>query len=236
SDASEPMFAYEDREVPEMERVVVAPKGARLRSADVGVGRLPAAPTEKVNSLGEDGVAALKELARRLRSEESRPRSHSLLDLFGLECVNIEAHMKVGSKGYYGLLAMADLVQNYKGHQPVQVKEIARRQKIPEEYLGQIMVLLKRANLVHGTRGPAGGYYLARPPESITVNDVLKILEGPLMGVDLRGQRNRLASSLVARRLIETWTRAAEASEKILEEVTLADLCRPDDRVQMYYI
>ncbi len=144
--------------------------------------------------------------------------------------------MKVGSKGYYGLLAMADLVQSYTGHQPVQVKEIARRQKIPEEYLGQIMVLLKRANLVHGTRGPGGGYYLTRPPESISVNEVLKILEGPLMDVDSRGQRGRLGSPIVARRLIETWARAAGAAEKLLEEVTLADLCRPDDRARMYYI
>ncbi len=144
--------------------------------------------------------------------------------------------MKVGSKGYYGLLAMADLVQSYRGHQPVQVKEIARRQKIPEEYLGQIMVLLKRANLVHGTRGPGGGYYLTRPPESISVNEVLKILEGPLMDVDSRGQRGRLGSSIVALRLIETWARAAEAAEKLLEDMTLAALCRPDDRAQMYYI
>ena len=144
--------------------------------------------------------------------------------------------MKVGSKGYYGLLALADLVQNHKGHQPVQVKEIARRQRIPEEYLGQIMVLLKRANLVHGTRGPGGGYYLARPPESVSVNEVLKILEGPIIGADLRSQRNRMGGSIVARRLIDIWTKATEASEKILEEVTLADLCRPDERVQMYYI
>ncbi|MCZ6625156.1 MAG: Rrf2 family transcriptional regulator [Deltaproteobacteria bacterium] len=144
--------------------------------------------------------------------------------------------MKVGSKGYYGLLAMADLVQSYPRDRPVQVKEIARRQKIPEEYLGQIMVLLKRANLVHGTRGPGGGYQLARPPENIRVNEVLKILEGPLMDIDLRSQRSPLASSRVARRLIETWTKAVEASEKILEEVSLADLCRPEDRAQMYYI
>ncbi|TAK08102.1 Rrf2 family transcriptional regulator [bacterium] len=144
--------------------------------------------------------------------------------------------MKVGSKGYYGLLAMADLVQNDKGHQPVQVKEIARRQKIPEEYLGQIMVLLKRANLVHGTRGPGGGYYLAKSPESISVNEVLKILEGPMLGADLKSQRGRLSGSTVARRLIDTWTKAMETSEKILEEVTLADLCRPEDRAQMYYI
>src|SRR3546814_8004453 len=45
-------------------------------------------------------------------------------------------------------LAMADLAQNHRGGEPIQVKDIARRQKIPEEYLGQIMVLLKRANLV----------------------------------------------------------------------------------------
>jgi len=144
--------------------------------------------------------------------------------------------MKVGSKGYYGLLAMADLVQNYKGHQPVQVKEIARRQKIPEEYLGQIMVLLKRANLVHGTRGPGGGYLLTRPPERISLSEVLKILEGPFLSSDMKSQRTRLASSIVARRLLETWTKAVEASEKVLEEVTLADLCRPDDRARMYYI
>lgn len=144
--------------------------------------------------------------------------------------------MKIGSKGYYGLLAMADLVQSYKGRQPVQVKEIARRQRIPEEYLGQIMVLLKRANLVHGTRGPGGGYHLARPAEGISVAEVLKVLEGPLMGIDPKAQRNRLPSSTAARRLVDTWSKAVQASEKILEEVTLADLCRPDESVQMYYI
>ena len=157
------------------------------------------------------------------------------LDLFGPECVKIVA-MKVGSKGYYGLLALTDLVQHTRGRQLVQVKEIARRQRIPEEYLGQIMVLLKRANLVHGARGPGGGYRLARAAESISVAEVLKALEGPLMGVDLRNPRDRLASPPAAQRLIEAWTRAVETAEKMLEEVSVADLCRPDDRSQMYYI
>ena len=144
--------------------------------------------------------------------------------------------MKVGSKGFYGILAMADLAQNHKGGQPTQVKDIARRQKIPEEYLGQIMVLLKRANLVHGMRGPGGGYHLIRPPESITVSEILTVLEGSLMGMELRSQKSRLASSVTARRLIETWIRAVEAAEKILEEMTLADLCRAEEQAQMYYI
>ena len=92
--------------------------------------------------------------------------------------------MKVSSKGHYGLLALAELVENYKLRRAVQVKEIARNKQIPPEYLGQIMVLLKRGRLVHGSRGPAGGYVLARPPETITVREVLHVLEGPLVGID----------------------------------------------------
>ena len=144
--------------------------------------------------------------------------------------------MKVGSKGYYGLLALVDLAQNTKGRQLAQVKEISKRQRIPEEYLGQIMVLLKRANLVHGARGPGGGYRLARPAENISVTEVLKALEGPLMGVDLRNPRERMPISTAARRLIAAWTQAVETAEKILAEVTVADLCKPEERPQMYYI
>ena len=60
--------------------------------------------------------------------------------------------MKVSSKGHYGLLALAELVDNYKLRRAVQVKEIAKNQQIPPEYLGQIMVLLKRGGsfMAHG--------------------------------------------------------------------------------------
>ena len=142
----------------------------------------------------------------------------------------------MGTKGLYGLLAMGELVQNFKTNRPIQVKDIARRQKIPEEYLGQIMVLLKRANLVRGTRGPGGGYQLGRSPESITVGQVVKCLEGRPLAFDSKGQKNSSAQSVIERRLMETWEKAIEASEKVLEEVTLADLCKPEERSQMYYI
>ncbi|HWP60554.1 MAG TPA: Rrf2 family transcriptional regulator [Candidatus Acidoferrales bacterium] len=144
--------------------------------------------------------------------------------------------MKVNSKGFYGLLAMADIAQNSKTGAPVQVKDIARRQRIPEEYLGQIMVLLKRAHLVRGTRGPGGGYHLTRAPDEITVSEVLKVLEGPLWGMDMEPQKNRRSTSVVVRRVLASWERAVEASEKVLREVTLADLCRPEEGVPMYYI
>ncbi|NIO10644.1 MAG: Rrf2 family transcriptional regulator [Deltaproteobacteria bacterium] len=142
----------------------------------------------------------------------------------------------MGTKGLYGLLALGELVQNYKTNRPIQVKDIAQRQKIPEEYLGQIMVLLKRANLVRGTRGPGGGYQLARPPESITVGEVVTCLEGRPSAFDVKGQKNPAAASTIERRLMETWQKAMEASEKVLAEVSLADLCKPEERSQMYYI
>ena len=142
----------------------------------------------------------------------------------------------MGSKGIYGILAMADLVEGYKNQHPMHVKEIARRKKIPEEYLSQIMVVLKRANLVHGTRGPGGGYRLAHPPEKITVGQVVKCLEGPILALDAKNQKRLLDSSPVVRRLTATWGKAMEAADKILDETSLADLCKPDDRSQMYYI
>ena len=62
--------------------------------------------------------------------------------------------MKVSSKGHYGLLALAELADNYRQRRSVQVKEIAGNQQIPLQYLGQIMVLLKRGHLVTAARGP----------------------------------------------------------------------------------
>ncbi len=144
--------------------------------------------------------------------------------------------MKIGSKGFYGVLAMAELVLNRKAGRPIQVKEIAQRQKIPEEFLGHIMVLLKRADLVRSHRGPGGGYLLAHPPESISLGAVLQVLEGPFIDSEIRREKKQSTASVVARRLLETWASAVQASEKILEEVTLADLCRPEEGNRMYYI
>jgi len=131
--------------------------------------------------------------------------------------------MKVGSKGYYGLLALADLAQNSKGRQLAQVKEIARRQRIPEEYLGQIMVLLKRANLVHGARGPGGGYRLARAAEATSIAEIVHAVDEPLRatrcgagkGCMVKGERC-LTHDL--------WEDLGDRIEDYLASVSLADV------------
>ena len=143
--------------------------------------------------------------------------------------------MKIGSKGHYGLLALAELATNYRMRRAVQVKEIAKNQNIPSEYLGQIMVVLKRAHLVHGSRGPTGGYILARAPEIITVKEILQALEGPVVGVDIT-TRGGSGLSSITQKLVETWARGVRAMEEVLEETTLADLCKPTAESYMYYI
>lgn len=144
--------------------------------------------------------------------------------------------MKVSSKGHYGLLALAELGENYKLRRAVQVKEIANNQQIPLQYLGQIMVLLRRGHLVHAARGPSGGYILARPPESITVKEIITLLEGPAAGFELKAQMESRSGSKVTQRLLKTWARGVRAMETVLEETTLADLCKPEVSALMYYI
>ena len=144
--------------------------------------------------------------------------------------------MKVSSKGHYGLLALAELAGSYRLQRAVQLKEIAESQDIPEQYLGQIMALLKRGELVYGARGPTGGYTLARAPETISVKEVLQVLEGPIAGFDLSARRGGQPPSIVTRRLNETWSKGLRAMETVLDETTLADLCKTEAPPLMYYI
>ena len=134
--------------------------------------------------------------------------------------------MKISSKGDYGLRALVDLAQNFDAGEPIQVKDIARRQRIPEEYLGQLMVGLRRAGLVHSVRGAGGGYLLARPPGEITVAQVLETLEGPLALVDGLTDRSppEGARRAPGGAIRELWWEATQAALNVLRRATVEDL------------
>ena len=74
------------------------------------------------------------------------------------------------------MLAVLDIAANAE-HQPVSRKDIAARQQLPNDYVEQILVRLRRGNVVSSTRGPHGGYRLARPASEITALDVLEAVE-----------------------------------------------------------
>lgn len=91
--------------------------------------------------------------------------------------------MRLSTRGRYGVRLMLELaLQN--GNGPVFLKQIAERQGISERYLGQLLAPLKRAGLVHATRGAKGGYALAKAPAEISLQEILRCLEGPLCLVD----------------------------------------------------
>lgn len=134
--------------------------------------------------------------------------------------------MKLSSRADYGLRALVDLALQYDSGEPVQVKDIARRQDIPEDYLGQLMVGLRRSGLIESTRGPSGGYSLARPPVDITMAEALEALEGPFF-------ENDTASNAIE----SAWIEAMQAALAVLRSVTLQDIChRQRAAAPMYYI
>ena len=88
------------------------------------------------------------------------------------------------TKGMYGLSAMYQLFLS-KSNKPLQIKEISARAEIPQNYLEQLLILLRQAGLVRSVRGAYGGYLLAKNAEDILIKDILIALEGNLVVTDV---------------------------------------------------
>lgn len=80
--------------------------------------------------------------------------------------------MKMSTKGRYAVMAMIDIASHSHG-EPVSLAEIAQRQDISQEYLEQLFGKLRRAGLVDSSRGPGGGYRLARTPAETAISDII---------------------------------------------------------------
>jgi Rrf2 family protein len=87
--------------------------------------------------------------------------------------------MKLSKRGEYGLRALQDLAARY-GDGPIPNKELAERNNVPYRFLEQILITLKHARIVRSQKGSQGGYTLARPPDQITLAEVIRLLDGPL--------------------------------------------------------
>lgn len=128
--------------------------------------------------------------------------------------------MYVSARADYGMCAVVELTRAY-AKAPTQLVTsdyIAQSQGIPAKFLEGILRELRQANIVMSKRGPEGGYRLASPPDSISVADVIRALDGPLAAV--RGQRPEDVvhpdSSLV-----DVWIALRAAMRSVLEEITM---------------
>lgn len=133
--------------------------------------------------------------------------------------------LKVSSRGHYGLRLMTELARS-AGQGPLSLTEVARSESLPLPYLEQLVVPLRRAGLVEGTRGLHGGYQLARPAAEMTVGDILRVLEGPVSLVDctaaeyVSGGCERDSACFSA----GLWQKIKLSVEVILDGTTLSDL------------
>ena len=138
--------------------------------------------------------------------------------------------MKLSTRARYGLRGLFDIAYHNHG-KATHVKDIARRQDVTPGYLEQIFQALKKAGLLTGQRGPRGGYALARPPEQITIGDVVRATEGPIRFTDAakegsrshRGPDEPAAAPTLTRTV---WDEIALKLEGYLDGISVADLCR----------
>jgi Rrf2 family cysteine metabolism transcriptional repressor len=132
--------------------------------------------------------------------------------------------MILSTKGRYGTRAMLELAENYENG-PIVIKEIARRQKISEKYLVQVMALLKRANLVTSIQGSRGGFVLATHPSRINLKEIIDALEGSLAPAQcVNNEKACERSSLCVTRYV--WKEIDDSISRILKSITLEDLVK----------
>lgn len=131
--------------------------------------------------------------------------------------------MRVSTRGDYGLRALIELAAHY-GRGPLQSSEIALRRHIPEQYLDQLLSTLRKAGFIRSVRGPSGGHELVRPPDQVSVKDVIEVLEGSLSPVAWLDEPPEMTDHPHQCGQREIWERIRKATEEILASYTLADL------------
>jgi len=129
--------------------------------------------------------------------------------------------ISITSKSPYAVKALAELGRS-TDDLPVPIGELARRRDVPVQFLEQLFAVLRRAGVLSSQRGVKGGYRFARDPASVTVLEVVELLDGPL-GRDATG----------------VFADAAAAARQVLSGVSIADVIEreaQDAGASMYYI
>jgi Rrf2 family protein len=145
--------------------------------------------------------------------------------------------VELSCKCEYAILALLEMATYYASGEPMQIRQIAAQQNIPDRYLEQLLATLRRGGIVKSQRGSKGGYLLAREPWKISLFEILECLEG----LDIRtGDEDTNPKNLDCSVVDEIWQEACQAANAVLQKYSLQDLCeKRDSRRQldiMYYI
>jgi Rrf2 family protein len=141
------------------------------------------------------------------------------------------AGVKLSVKSDYATRAVLWLAQHYPAGEARTVEEMASSQGIPQNYLVQILIELKSAQIVKSQRGKEGGYMLARPPAKITFGDVLRCVHGEIF------DSPALSNAQTPTELRGAWGRLRQAVNQTANSITFQELLEEGaDKGKMYYI
>ena len=120
------------------------------------------------------------------------------------------------------MMAMVSLAAASRGN-PVPIQTIAKRESIPEPYLQQLFLRLRKRNIVKSVRGPGGGFILARDPSGITVGEIIRTAEGKGPRVGCRGA-GRTCGMIGTCRTQNMWETLESKMEEFLDSISIEDL------------
>jgi Rrf2 family protein len=140
----------------------------------------------------------------------------------------------ISKRTQYGLKAILALARRYR-QQPVLIATLAAEESIPLKFLEVILLDLKGHSLLESKKGKGGGYFLSRPPSTVTLGSVIRMLEGPLAPLPCASETAFHACpeckdiERCGTRIIMRQVRDAMAS--VLDSTTLADLLRRESTI-----
>ena len=146
--------------------------------------------------------------------------------------------MEVSARIEYASLAAMELACRYASGVPARVKDIAAACEIPQGFLVQLLLQMKAAGIVTSVRGASGGYRLARPPETITLAEVIgSVAPRATAGVAAARPGGKAHAGALREQLGAIWRELAQRERALLEQWTLRDLIpAPSVPEAMYYI
>jgi len=132
--------------------------------------------------------------------------------------------VRLSTKGEYASRAMLELSRHYD-RKPLHIRDISKAQDVPQRFLEQILLQLKRAGYLRSRKGPNGGYHLSRPPGEITVAEVIRVMDGPLAPIDcVSVTAHEVCPHERSCSLKWLWKEVRDAVAEILESTTFAEL------------
>lgn len=137
--------------------------------------------------------------------------------------------MKLSLKVEYACRVLAQLSRSYGSRPFSRIDELAEQEEIPANYLVQILSDLRNGGLIISRRGKQGGYRLAKPPTEITLFDIISVMEGELLGVNLE------PGGWSGQGVSKVWAEVVEALSEKTKSYTLESFL-PEESEDMYYI